>query len=274
MIREKILNAMHQPGWHCIACENFDDGIATVSHSEVGHCSACRASWRDRAVIAGVLQGVGVKGHQFSGLIPDWSRRIIGIGDSVRVASILATKFDYTNTHIGRYPILDLHNPPEEALGSASIVICSDVLEHVDGSIEVAVKNLFRLINPGGFAIVSVPLPATPRGEFYPNIRSWEMFPTTEGTSIRWTDNLGTVRIDHEPEFHSAPEPCLVFRSFSQKTFTALLESAGFFPVATIDPVAKQGVPKLSGQPMPVWIAHKSRNASGLGNEIYEAVEG
>ena len=246
--------------WRCIACGAPNRGH-DIALSEQGHCAQCSATWRDRAVLAGVLQGIGLTGATIPEMPSDWSRPIIGIADSTVVAAALASRFTYTNTSLGRFPILDLLDPPPQSRGQAQIVTCSDVLEHVQGPVEQAAAALLSLLAPGGFAVMSVPFPAHRQGERYPGLQSWRAWPEPGATGIEWVDTAGQKTRDVDPEFHPSPEPCLVLRGFTPHTFDQLLIEAGFSPVVEVDEVRRFGIPRLTSQECPVRIAYRPLRA-------------
>jgi hypothetical protein len=246
--------------WRCIACGAPHRG-REIALSEQGHCARCSATWRDRAVLAGVLQGVGLTGTTIPEMPSDWSRPIIGIADSTVVAAALSSRFIYTNTSLARFPILDLLDPPPQSLGQAQIVTCSDVLEHVHGPVEQAAAALLSLLAPGGFAVVSVPFPADRQGERYPGLKSWRAWPEPGATGVEWVDAAGHKAHDDDPEFHPSPEPCLVLRGFTPRTFDQLLIGAGFYPVVPVDEVRRLGIPRLTSQECPVRIAYRPLSA-------------
>lgn len=251
--------------WTCIACSTIHRNAAKVDSSEGGLCSSCGSTWRDRAVLAAVLQGIGERGKLLKDVEADWSRRIIGVSDSTCVSSSLSSRFDYTNTRESSFPKLDLLSPPEDTFSFASVVTCSDVLEHVDGDILTAARTIHQMLKPQGFAVVSVPMPQRQPGEHYPGIQSWRLATTTElVTELHWTDSSGHEYTDQDPELHLAPEPCLVFRSFNQDSLMRLLTSAGLNPVLPLEPVPKHGVPPLACQPIMMWLAYKPAEIEGI----------
>jgi SAM-dependent methyltransferase len=87
------------------------------------------------------------------------------------------------------------------------IVLCAQVLEHVS-RIELAVPELYRVLDPGGFAVITAPY-----------VHGWER------TSTRvkgWHDR--DVHL-YPPEYHG--EETLVYRIYG-RDFLAQLRDAGF----------------------------------------------
>lgn len=85
------------------------------------------------------------------------------------VASILNPEevvgWDHTEANLDlgrqRYPhilfkCIDLNNP-NESLKKADLVTCFETLEHV-GNIEAALRNIYLMVKPGGFILISVPI--------------------------------------------------------------------------------------------------------------------
>lgn len=207
-------------------------------------CSVCSSVWRTRAVGHCVSIGVGKVGVPLHNLDPDWSLRGLGIGDSVDLASSLSTKFNYTNTHLNDFPKLDLTAIAEELNGYFDFVVCSEILEHVLPPVDLALQNLFRLLKPGGFTVISVPLLRVTNRvyvsnngdldfaasvntiEYYPDLTSCKMI----RGEFHWETNQGKF-IDHNPELHGGGDDVIAFRLWSLMDLQARLKLLGFIDV-------------------------------------------
>ena len=54
-----------------------------------------------------------------------------GFDDSPVLFSSLSQKTNYTNTHLAKFPHLDLTDVPNRYTSSLNFIVCGDVLEHV-----------------------------------------------------------------------------------------------------------------------------------------------
>jgi SAM-dependent methyltransferase len=148
----------------------------------------------------------------------------VGFDDSAAIASRLPRHLRYINSHLHEFPKLDLCNPPEETIGFFEFAICSEVLEHVTGDPQIAFNGLQRILRPGGFAVVTVPV-AVSHEEWYPNLR--ETLEVREGF-VRWVDTAGNEHVKTDPEFHGGTGDVLAHRVFSKESLIQGLRLAGF----------------------------------------------
>jgi SAM-dependent methyltransferase len=161
--------------WTCVLCSSRNVGSAKLDR-ESSLCRGCSSTWRARAITLTIITGLGYDPTRLNRLSPDWSRIGLGISDDVEVASRLSMKFSYTNTFFDGFPHLDIRNIPLIAKNSFEFVSCSDVLEHVDVNLDKAIRGLSKLLKPGGFAVLSVPInPDAEKVEFYPNLRTFKV---------------------------------------------------------------------------------------------------
>ena len=72
-------------------------------------------------------------------------------------ARLLEYFFSYQNTFLHRPPHFDLMNIDKVSFAPFDFVLCSDVLEHVPPPVDKAMRNLRRLVKPGGALILTVP---------------------------------------------------------------------------------------------------------------------
>ena len=243
--------------WQCAICgaTNTRDDTIGLDHyepakfeRELDSCSACSATWRQRATVVAVLHGLA----SMSGPLPershDHSISGLGISDDLLVAATLSRAFNYVNTDLRRFPRLDL-NDTSHIVDKFNFVTCSEVLEHVLPPVDEAIRNLSSLLCPGGFAVVSVPVNDNEFREHYPNIVSWQR----DGDSILWIDREGTERRDTAPCFHGGTGDTLELRVWSDGSFQESLIRAGFRSVEAAPVVPSLGVPRVPR--MGVYIA-------------------
>lgn len=79
-------------------------------------------------------------------------RRVVGISDGYRTETILKKIYRtrYRNYHYHQDPHLDISTVPVEFRGTASVICCSEVLEHVAPPVGLAFDGLFSILKPGG----------------------------------------------------------------------------------------------------------------------------
>src|SRR5260370_13947144 len=82
--------------------------------------------------------------------------RGLGLSDQPRYASILAEKFDYTNTFYDREPRFDISESHPKLTGTYDFILLADVLEHIAPPVECALQQACRLLKPYGFLGITV----------------------------------------------------------------------------------------------------------------------
>jgi ubiquinone/menaquinone biosynthesis C-methylase UbiE len=170
----------------------------------------------------------------------DWSRIGLGISDDVIVASRLSTKFSYANSFFDGFPHLDIRDIPPIAKNLFEFVSCSDILEHVDSNLDKAIHGLSKLLKPGGFAVLSVPINLEAETvEFYPNLSSFKVM---KGV-VEWRNHKGESFVDLDPEFHGGRGQNLAFRDFSDESFKEVILKNGFRSISKGWASPKLGVP-------------------------------
>jgi SAM-dependent methyltransferase len=230
--------------WKCILC-SFQNSNLRKPSREKSNCMRCGSTWRARAVALNVLMQLGYPPQVYPELKSDWSRVGLGISDDIAIASVIPTKFLYSNTYYDAFPNLDIRKIPKAALHGFEFVICSDVLEHIDVKLAQAVKGVSKLLKPNGFAVLSVPVVTNSlRSEFYPNLSSF----TIEKGKVFWEDSEGVTHIDRKPEFHGGRGQNLAFREFTEVSFEELLLNNGFKTVYRGSTSAQFGVPEIKDQ--------------------------
>ena len=210
--------------WTCVLCSSRNVGSAKFDR-ESSLCRGCSSTWRARAITLTIITGLGYVPTRLNRLSPDWSRIGLGIIDDVEVASRLSTKFSYTNTFFDGFPHLDIRDIPPIAKNSFEFVSCSNVLEHVDVNLDKAIRGLSKLLKPGGFAVLSVPINQDAnKVEFYPNLKTFKI---TNGL-VKWRNHKGRTFVDLDPEFHGGRGQNLAFREFADESFKEVILKNGF----------------------------------------------
>lgn len=206
-------------------------------------CTNCGATWRNRATVLGLAVALGIEIAPLPKWSADWSRPGIGFDDAPSLFSRLPTKLIYNNTHLDRFPQLDLLDIPASMQGSLSYALCVDVLEHVPTSLNVAIRGLANLLREDGAAVISVPLVADHLArEYYPDLVDFEV---VSSSLVRWRNTTGDWQEDHSPEFHGGTGLVLAFRSFAHDRFQELLTRNGFERSMDLPDCPEFGVPQL-----------------------------
>ena len=225
--------------WTCVLCSSRNKGAAKFDR-ESSLCRGCSSTWRARAVTLTIIAGLGYEPSRLNLLNSDWSRIGLGISDDVDVASRLSTKFSYTNTFFDSFPHLDIRDIPLIAKNSFEFVSCSDVLEHVDVNFDKAIRGLSKLLRPGGFVVLSVPINMdAERIEFYPNLRTFKV----KNGVVEWQNHKGKSFVDLDPEFHGGRGQNLAFREFADESFKEVVLKNGFRSISQGIASPKLGVP-------------------------------
>lgn len=245
--------------WTCCLCGGTNTYDLDADHPEwvpeqncreKCFCGSCGCSWRDRAIGFGVLHGLKSASGPLRSRARDTSIRGLGVGDSDSLSVALSTAFDYVNTHVNRFPELDIRRIPSSLTGQFDFVTCSDVLEHVLAPVELAISGLNNLLSDQGFAVLSVPVyPAFK--EHYPGLVEWR---EVEGR-IDWVDEHGAAQTDESPTFHGGTGRTLELRQWTAETFEAAVLEGGFSQVEPLPFVPSIGVPHLFN--MGCWLAYR-----------------
>lgn len=136
-----------------------------------GMCPACNAQVRFRAV----AHLIGLELYGVSLPAPAWppvDKIGYGISDWEGFEPVFRRAFRYHNTQFDREEysdasFLDPVDLPATMIGTADIVSCSDVLEHIPPPVQRAFDGLFALLKPGGALVVTVPYTFDPTVEHF-----------------------------------------------------------------------------------------------------------
>jgi len=153
----------------------------------------------------------------------DFSHKVLGIGDSFRVQAALASRLDYTNTFIDKFPMLNLEDLPNEII-NLNILTCSDVLEHVF-DLNKCLMNIKFLLGKNGKAVLSVPISSIEEiVEHYPDIKSYQVTNNT----VWWIDHGNIEHLETTPIFHGGDANTVEIRSIGETGFLYLMENLDF----------------------------------------------
>jgi SAM-dependent methyltransferase len=215
--------------WTCAVCGEFHPHFPADMRREGAQCSQCGSTWRNRATVVALMLGFQWALEPIPDWREDWSRRGVGFDDCPAIFSRLPSRVSYTNTHLGRFPKLDLLCPPSEALGALDFALCAMVMEHVPPPVQRGFDGLAALLRPGGFAVVTVPIfESETTVEYYPGLVEFEIL---DGPVVRWRDDADEWHTDESPDMHEGTGLVLAFRRFSAAGAVLGLERAGFATV-------------------------------------------
>jgi len=237
----------------CNGCLTIRRTRKTLDLREGLACLHCDLNSRQRSVLLATQRICRSKTMKKSNV------KIIGVSDGAPIEATFKRHFgqSYRNLEFHEEPFLDITQINDSLTSSADVVICSEVLEHVQPPINLAFFGLFKILRPGGWLVLSVPH----RGvgwihiEHFPimqnSILTYEPFPKLRGIDLE-----GNEREFSELVFHGGRGTTLEYRIFSESSVRKNLQIAGF---TNIQP---QGHKRLFGcvwEPWSrVWIAQKT----------------
>ena len=118
-------------------------------------CSVCGSVSRDRYLVLTILGAIasvslGDPGRELS---------VLGVTGNSRVGDTLTRMLSsrYVNSGVGAEPAIDLRTVPLLHGSTFDIVVCSEQLQHEPAPVSAALEGLWRLVAPGGVAVISLP---------------------------------------------------------------------------------------------------------------------
>jgi SAM-dependent methyltransferase len=218
---------------------------ATTAYSrEVPSCSSCGSTLRFRGVVAALspaLFGRYLRLDEF----PSSGLSGIGMSDWSGYADRLAARLGYRNTFYDREPRLDIAAPVAPPLaGSCDFIVSSDVLEHVPPPVDIAFRNCFALLKPGGVLILTVPWHTDGETEeHFPALHDFTIAQLAGGPVLVNRTRDGDLQVFDDIVFHGGDGLTLEMRVFTRPDLISLLSSAGFVNIEVFDDtIAEHGV--------------------------------
>ena len=159
---------------------------------------------------------------------------IIGVSDGQVITQVFSEKFGrgYRNYEFHLEPFLDITKVKEDLSETASIVVCSEVLEHLEPPIDKAFEGLYKLLRPGGYLILSVPHggSSSQHVEHFPVMKKSRL---VDGPFkiLKGVDLEGNKREFADLVFHGGAGSTLEYRIFSETSLRNHLENAGFINI-------------------------------------------
>ncbi len=155
--------------------------------------------------------------------------RGLGLSDQPRYASILAEKFDYTNTFYDREPRFDISESHPKLTGTYDFILLADVLEHIAPPVECALEEACRLLKPHGFLGITVYCnPGDQMREHFPELNEYRIVRLGDEQVLvnRRTD--GSLEVRDDLVFHGGSGATLEMREFGITAIENKLLNAGF----------------------------------------------
>ena len=172
------------------------------------------------------------------------NRRGLGMTDDASYASLLAEKFDYTNTFYHCEPFFDITETHPALYGTYDFIISSDVFEHIAPPVERAMEEVLKLLKPEGALILSVPSTIDEATiEHYPNLHQYTIAQLNGNSIVVNRKKDGSFQVHENPVFHGGDGTTLEMRVFSRKDLAKKLRNVGFAEVIFLDdPVERFGI--------------------------------
>jgi SAM-dependent methyltransferase len=199
---------------------------------EGGACPSCGASVRARALVHLTSMALWRRSIPATRW-PRADKRIYGVSDWPGFEPFFRQAVRYINTQYdtAAFPgatFLDICQPPGPLVGTADIVTCSDVLEHVAPPVQRAFDGLFQVLKPGGALLFTVPYSLAETVEHFPDLHDWKLEATESGPILRNLTVDGTLQEFQNLCFHGGGELVLEMRVFGISSLIENLVRAGF----------------------------------------------
>jgi SAM-dependent methyltransferase len=239
----------------CNSCLVVRRAAVTLDLREGLVCPSCCLNSRQRAILF-AAQRTAKKGF-----FRKKNLSIVGISDGAPIESAFSVRFGkiYKNFEFHTEPFLDITNVNDILESSADVVICSEVLEHVQPPINLAFNGLYKLLKSGGWLILSVPHrgATSAHEEHFPVMTNSEII-TVPIQMLRGIDVEGNEREFTELVFHGGAGATLEYRVFSERSLRDNLENSGFKNIQSQSDVRLIG---CVWEPWSrVWLAQKPEN--------------
>ena len=172
------------------------------------------------------------------------SIRGLGMSDKEGYASILAEKFDYTNTFYEREPRFDFTEEHPTVYGSYDFILSADVLEHIAPPVERALEETVKLLKPTGFLGITVYChPSDVLREHFPDLHTYRTVALGDSVVLINRRADGRLEIRDDLVFHGGTGETLEMREFGVTSLKQKLLGAGFHDVHLLnEDIAPHGI--------------------------------
>ena len=220
----------------CNLCGEVNRGVPlpAVENRETPSCRRCGSTLRVRAIL--YLLSKELYGRPAPLVDFPVDRRISGVGlsDWEGYADPLSRKLAYKNTYYHREPRLDITQVPERECGRHRFVIASDVFEHIPHhGLDEGLRNLRRLLAPGGFLIFTVPYRKEGETvEYFPRLHEFRIDMSGARPRLINTTVDGQEEVFEDLDIHGGAGVTVAMRFFGESDVLRRLAAAGFSSVS------------------------------------------
>lgn len=205
-----------------------ENAVETLTH-EASSCAGCDSNVRLRALVYMLSMELFGQGL----LLPEFPclRAIKGMGlsDQLSYATVLAGKFDYTNTFYDREPRIDITESHPDRHGTYDFILSSDVFEHIGVPVERAFEEVYKLLKPHGVLCLTVPFSLKDQTiEHFPDLHEYAIVGLSGAPVLINRTKDGTLQVRDDLVFHGGAGATLEMRLFSRGDLERKLTAAGF----------------------------------------------
>ena len=227
--------------FRCNICGQHNEADASSIHREMLLCRNCTSCARFRGIAKAVIGHILKMNPTLAVLSEcssDSSITGIGMSDSDVYAKELSRLFHYTNTFYHTDPYLDIASKTSSlSYRGLDFVICSDVLEHVEGPVDFAIANIFDMLIPGGHLILTVPyVEGFSSIEHYPHYHTAKILEIDGSYALINKRIDGQIELHRNPCFHGGPGSVLEMRIFGEGELMSMLRYHGFEVIEVLEP--------------------------------------
>jgi SAM-dependent methyltransferase len=153
----------------------------------------------------------------------------MGLSDQLSYATVLAGKFDYTNTFYDREPRIDITESHPDRHGTYDFILSSDVFEHIGVPVERAFEEVYKLLKPHGVLCLTVPFSLKDQTiEHFPDLHEYAIVGLSGAPVLINRTKDGTLQVRDDLVFHGGAGATLEMRLFSRRDLERKLSAAGF----------------------------------------------
>jgi SAM-dependent methyltransferase len=215
--------------FECNICGQANQWPLNESHREIASCEGCGSTPRFRGLMMALSERLYRARQKMSDFPVNKGIRGLGMSEWDGYGSRLVEKFDFVNTHYHMEPKLDITQYSGVEYSDLDFVICTEVFEHIQRPLDVAFRNLYNLLKPGGSLIFSAPYVDAERTiEHYPDLCNFEILQFKGRQLVLNQTASGAYQVYDKPVFHGGPGTVLEMRVFCERDLVNGLRDAGF----------------------------------------------
>jgi len=220
-------------------------------------CSVCQSSSRDRYLVLAILGAIAAVSQSDS----ESELSVLGLIGHSRVGDTLTRMLSsrFVNSGVGAEPPIDLREVPLIPESTFDIVVCSERLQHEPAPVSAAMEALWRLVVPGGVAVVSLPHRVEePHEERFPELTETRVETSAGLVEYVGLDESGVERRFSDLVLYGGPTGLLEHRVFNVAALREGLLNAGF---ESAEPLMRNhGWAGAEWEPWSrIWLARKAK---------------